>query len=215
MRLFLSSYRAGSYDDKLLEFLGNINKVAVITNAKDYKPSEERKIKVEENLDYFRSLGIEPTEIDLRPYFHKKDAEKMFDGFDFVWLAGGNAFLLRRALKYTGVDKFLITEVKKGSLIYGGESAGEILACPTLHGSEDDSGNEDDPNYIPRGYDEKVLWDGLGFINFVLVPHYKNPDIGESIEGYISYLKKHNITFETITDDEVFIVDGEKQEFLK
>jgi dipeptidase E len=215
MRLFLSSYRAGRHDDKLLKFLGSINKVAVITNAKDYKDPEERKIKVEENLDYFQSLGIRPTEIDLRPYFHKKGAEELFAGHDFVWLAGGNAFLLRRALKYSGIDKFLTRQVKKASLIYGGESAGAIMAAPTLRGSEDDSGHEDDPNYTPAEYKKEILWDGLDFIDFVLVPHYKNPDIGESIEGYICYLKKRSIPFEAITDEEAFIVDGGKREFLR
>src|SRR5581483_4246771 len=99
MKLFLSSYRAGSHNTEMLKFIGSINKVAFISNDKDYKNSEERAKSMKENIDFWRSIGIEPTEIDLRPYFHGDGAERLLDGHNFVWLAGGNAFLLRRALK--------------------------------------------------------------------------------------------------------------------
>lgn len=215
MKLFLSSYRAGDHVDRLKDFLGNTNQMATITNAKDYKSAAERQAKIEENFDYWLSVGLEPVEIDLRPYFHKPGAEELLDKYDFIWLAGGNAFLLRRALKYTGIDEYLKKRVREGSLIYGGESAGAILAAPTLLGSEDDSTNEDDPKYIPEGYDHQAYWDGLGFLDYVLVPHYKSPEIAESIEGYVSYLKKHRIPHKTIREEEALIVDGDRQEFLR
>ena len=215
MRLFLSSYRAGRHDQKLLELLGGINKVGYISNAKDYKPEEERTQKIKENFDYYRSIGIEPIEIDLRPFFGKPDAEKLLSDFKFVWLAGGNAFLLRRALKYTGLDEYLVDKVRAGSIIYGGESAGAIMAAPTLKGSEDDSGNEDDPRYIPKGYEEEIIWEGLGLIDYVAVPHYKTPGLVESIDGYVSYLEKHKIDFKTMTEDQAILIDGDKVEFLK
>lgn len=210
MRLFLSSYRAGGHNAELLDFLRGIEKVAFISNAKDYKTQAERNISMRENFDFWQSLRIEPSEVDLKPYFHKTGAEKLLDGFDFVWLAGGNAFLLRRALKYSGLDKYLIGRVRSGSLAYGGESAGAILAAPTLRGSEDEDtpDHEDDPNYVPKGYDRKVLWDGLGFLDFVPVPHYQSADVGESIVGYIKYLDEHKIPRKTIREDQVLIVDG-------
>lgn len=215
MRLFLSSYRAGRHDKELIKFLGDTKEIAVITNAKDYKTARERKLKVTENFDYWRSIGLAPTEIDLKPYFHKPGAERLLADFKFIWLAGGNVFLLRRALKYTGIDKLLINKVRGGSIIYGGESAGAIMAAQTLLGSEDDSTNEDDPHYIPDGYHEKVLWDGLGFLDYVLVPHYKSPDVGDSIDGYVEYLKKRKIPFKTIREEQAVIIDGGKEEFLK
>jgi dipeptidase E len=100
MHLFISSYRAGKHDKDLLKFLGKINKIAVITNAKDYKTPEDRRFKIEDNFNYYRSIGLEPTEIDLRPYFHKSGTEKILEKHNFIWLAGGNVFLLRRALSY-------------------------------------------------------------------------------------------------------------------
>ena len=217
MRLFLSSYRAGTHNQELLDFLGGIRKVAFISNAKDYKSKAERDISMRENFDFWESIGVIPTEIDLRPYFHKKGAEKLLDGFDFVWLAGGNTFLLRRSLKYSGVDQFLKEKVVANKIIYGGESAGAIMAAPTLRGSEDEAspGHEDDPNYAPSAYQKEALWDGLGLLDFVLVPHYKSPAIAESIEGYIKYLKKHQIPFKTIEEEQALVIQGSKQEVLK
>ncbi|HET9850138.1 MAG TPA: Type 1 glutamine amidotransferase-like domain-containing protein [Candidatus Saccharimonadales bacterium] len=214
MKLFLSSYRAGRHDKELLDFLGPIKKVAIITNAKDYKSQAERKIRVKENFDYWRSIGLMPTEIDLRPYFKKAGAEKLVHGHEFVWLAGGNAFLLRRALSYTGLDRFLIEKVRAGQIIYGGESAGAIMAGPTLHGSEDDSSNEDNPHFVPSPYEKRVLWDSLNFTDFVPVPHYKSAEIGDSIDGYVEYLRKRKIAYKTMTDDQAIVINVNKEEFL-
>lgn len=215
MKIFLSSYRAGDYSAELLELIGGIKKIAVVTNAKDYKSAAERATSVSDNFSYWRSLGLEPTEIDLRPYFHKTGANKLLETFNFIWLAGGNTFLLRRALKYSGIDNFLIKNVREGKTVYGGESAGAIMAGPSLHGSEDDSTNEDDPHFIPKGYDKEVLWDGLGFLDYVLVPHFESPDIGDSIDGYVKYLENKNIPFKTIREEQALIIDGDRTEILE
>jgi dipeptidase E len=213
MRLFLSSYRAGKHDDKLLEFLNGINDVGVITNAKDYKTPEGRAQRVGESFDFFKSLGVQPTEIDLRPYFHKDGADKLLDKHRFIWLAGGNVFLLRRALKYTGLDKSLRDKVTPDKIILGGESAGAIIVGPTLKYSEVDT-DEDSPNYIPAGYDKEAIWSGLNLVDFVPVPHYQTPDyIG--IDDYIKNLEKDNIPHKKMTDDQAIVIYGEKEEFLK
>jgi len=212
MRLFLSSYRAGRHDAELVKLVGKGNKVAVITNAKDYKSLKERTISVNENFDYWRSIGLEPTEVDLRPYFHKPGAEKLLKKYKFVWLAGGNVFLLRRALKYSGIDKFLGDAVRKNELILGGESAGAIIMGPTLKHSETEE-DEDSPFYVPEPYEKEVLWDGLDFIAYVPVPHYQSPGyIG--IDEYIANLRKDKIPYKTMTDAQAIIINGFKEEFL-
>lgn len=213
MKLFLSSYRAGTHHKDLLDFLGGIRKIAIITNAKDYKTPEDRKLKIEENFDYWRSIGLEPTEIDLRPYFHKPGVEKLLADHEFIWLAGGNVFLLRRALSYSGLDKLLCDKVAKKGIILGGESAGAIIMGPTLKYSETEE-DEDSPYYVPAPYEKQVIWEGLGLINYVPVPHYKTPDyIG--IDQYIERLEKEAILHKKMTDDQVIIIDGSKEEFLK
>lgn len=213
MRLFISSYRAGDHDKELLELVGKIDKIAVITNAKDYKTIEDRLIKIEDNFNYFRSLGLEPSEIDLRPYFHKSGAVELVAKHKFIWLAGGNVFLLRRALRYSGVDKYLNDAVRKNEIILGGESAGAIIMGPTLKYSEMDS-DEDSPNYITDGYTQDILWDGLGFVGYVPVPHYKTPDYGNEIDKYIESLEQNKIAYKTMTDNQAILINKQVEVLL-
>ncbi|MBX4188524.1 Type 1 glutamine amidotransferase-like domain-containing protein [Candidatus Saccharibacteria bacterium] len=212
MRLFLSSYRAGKHDKDLRSFLGKIDKVAVITNAKDYKTAEERNISVVESLSYWNSMDLKPTEIDLRTYFHRPGAEKLLSKYNFIWLAGGNVFLLRRALKYSGIDKYLGNAVRKNEVILGGESAGAIILGPTLKYSETDE-DEDSPSYVPVPYEKEGIWSGLDLIAYVPVPHYKTSGyIG--IDKYIQKLEAEGIPFKKMTDDQAIIINGFNEEFL-
>jgi dipeptidase E len=213
MRLFLSSYRAGRHDKDLQKFVGKIDKVAVITNAKDYKSPGEKRISLDDNFSWWSSIGLEPTEIDLRPYFHKDGAEKLLEKQPFVWLAGGNVFLLRRALRYSGIDKFLGDAVLKNEIVLGGESAGAIIMGPTLKYSETEE-DEDSPNYVPKPYEKEVIWEGLDLISYVPVPHYKTLGyIG--INEYIANLEKEKIPHKKMTDDQAIIIRGLKEEFLE
>lgn len=214
MRLFLSSYRAGKHEKELREFLGKIDKIAIITNAKDYKTPEARRTKLEDNFNYWRSIGFEPTEIDLRPYFHKPGAETLLKKHNFIWLAGGNAFLLRRAMSYTGLDKYFYDAVRKNEIILGGESAGAIIMGPTLKYSEVENDLEDSQHYAPQPYSKEVIWEGLELIDYVPVPHYQSPGyIG--IDEYIKKLEKDKIPYKKMTDNQAIIISGGKEEFLE
>jgi dipeptidase E len=215
MRLFLSSYRAGKYPDKLVGLLGKGSRVAVVTNAKDYKSSKERKIKVKEAIDFFSDLGLKPVELDLRKYFTSQvNWEQRLSKYTAVWLAGGNVFLLRRALKYTNFDLFLGNKVRRNEVILGGESAGAMVIGPTLMFSEM---NEDDhnPNYIAEGYQEDIIWEGLDLINYVPVPHYIDPDYGSEIDKYIKRLDQNSIPHKEMTNDQAIIINGYNEEFLR
>lgn len=212
MRLFLSSYRAGKHEEELREFVGKIDRIAIITNAKDYKNPKDRELKINENFDWWRSVGLEPTEIDLRPYFHKVGGEELFKKHNFIWLAGGNVFLLRRALKYSGIDKYLGDAVRKNEVILGGESAGAIIMGPTLKYSETEE-DEDSPNYTPEPYEKEAIWEGLGLVGYVPVPHYKTPGyIG--IDEYLESLEKEKIPHKKMTDDQAIIINGFTEKFL-
>ena len=208
MHLFLSSYRAGQYPDRLKEFFSD-PQIAVLTNAKDYKTSRERKESVDEVLDFFRDLKFQAVEIDLRPYFGKPQmAIKELSKYKSFWVAGGNTFVLRKALKYSGVDNWLLNKVHQDELRYGGESAGAVLATPTFTGVQ----FGDDPDIIPKGYGSETLWKGLGFVPYHIVPHYKSEWLGA--EDMIKALRHKELAYRTLTDDQVIIVDGDKEEIL-
>lgn len=214
MRLFLSSYRAGKHPDRLVELFGAGSQVGVITNAKDYKSFGERKASVNELLNYLSALAMKPVEIDLRDYFQiSNSVSEVLSKNKTIWLAGGNAFLLRRALRQSGIEPILGDAVRKNQIVLGGESAGAIIMGPTLKHSELDT-DEDSPNYIPEGYDKEVIWEGLDFITYVPVPHYQTSDyIG--IYEYVSKLDKEGIPYKTMTDDQAILINGDKEEFLE
>lgn len=221
MRLFLSSYRAGKYPDKLIKLVGKGSRVAVVSNAKDYKDSKERGIKVKEVLDFLSGLQLKPTEIDLRKYFTSQvNWEKELKKYPAIWLAGGNVFLLRRALKYTGLDIFLGNKVRRNEVILGGESAGAIIMGPTLKYSEMESTDEHDSHedsavYVADGYKPEIVWKGLGLVNYVPVPHYKSGDYTTEIDKYIARLDIARLPHREITDEQAIVINGDKEEFLE
>jgi len=214
MRLFLSSYRAGNHAAELVKLFGKGIKVAVVTNAKDYKSPAERDVKTKELLDYLSGLGFKPSEVDLRRYFDNRSGlENAVAHFPAVWLAGGNVFLLRRALNYSGLDRYLDDFVRKNEVILAGESAGAIIVGPTLRFSEMGP-DEDNPDFIPKGYDKEVIWEGLEFINYVPVPHFQDPDYGDEIDAYIGRLDKHAIPHKEMTNSQAIIINRFDEEFL-
>lgn len=190
--------------------------VAVVTNAKDYKTPSERTIKVKEVLDFFSDLGVKPVELDLRKYFTSQvNLENEIKKYQAIWMAGGNVFLLRRALKQTGLDRILGDQVRKNEIVYGGDSAGAMIAGPTLKGTWNESEDEDNPNFIAEGYNKKVIWEGLNFINYVPVPHYQSVDYGDFMDEYVKYLEQQGWPYKTMREEQAIVINDDQEEFLE
>jgi dipeptidase E len=209
MRLFLSSYRAGRYESQLVRLLGEGARLAVITNAKDDKADEERLESVRDVLMFLEGLGFIATELDLRTYFKVSPSWPAYFGdYEAVWLAGGNTFVLRRALDAAGLTAPLTELVRQGRLGYGGESAGAIMATPSLTGVQ----YGDDPDILPVGYTAPTPWAGLGIIDTHLVPHFSSNWDGAA--EMVVALEAEGKPYRTMTDEQAFIIDGERQELL-
>jgi dipeptidase E len=209
VRLFLSSYRTGEYNDQFLELLGDQTHIAIITNAKDYKNEIERATSVKEVQNFFEEMGLTTSEIDLRNYFDDTSGlEELLSKQSCVWVAGGNTFVLRRAMYYSGCDQLLTQLVHDEAVIYAGESAGAILATPGLTGSE----FADDPSIVPEGYDEEEIWEGLGLVEYYVVPHYESGD--EGIERMVDILEEQSLPFRTLNNNQAILIDGDQEEFL-
>lgn len=211
MRLFLSSYRAQGHESELAELFGKKTNVAVINNSKDGKSFQEREQKAGEVLEFLKNAGLNPAEIDLRNFFkNNKGLETVLAKYSAIWVAGGNTFVLRRAMKYSGCDKLLYDIVRKNQIAYGGDSAGAILATPSLHGSE----YGDEPNLIPDGYKKEIIWDGLDFVSYHIVPHYKSDWWGTESEKMIDHLRKNKLVYRTLMDGQALVINGDKEELL-
>ena len=174
MRLYLSSYRMGDRAGALLALLGSGKRAAIVANALDNISPSARKIYREEVYDpraELGSLGIAAEELDLRQYFGREPAlADTLSNFDLVWVLGGNAFVLRRAMRQSGFDTVIGGMLDRDAIVYGGFSAGAVVAGPSLRGFE----IMDDPLEFPAGYAPTPVWEGLGLVDFSIVPHHRS-----------------------------------------
>ena len=206
MRLYLSSYRIGDRAGSLLALLGSGKKAAIISNALDSISATARSIYRDEVYDphmELGSLGLETEELDLRRYFGQPEAlEAKLGEFDLVWVMGGNAFVLRRAMKQSGFDDVITGMLERDEIVYGGFSAGAVVAAPTLRGLE----LIDDPAEVPAGYDPEAVWDGLGLIDYAIVPHFRSPHPeSAAAERAVRHMMSRGMRYRALRDGEVIV----------
>jgi len=208
MKFYLSSFRTGNETDRLKELTSTGNKkVAFITNAMDDLDDLEFRKKIEGNdKSDLEELGLQVQHVDLREYFAKKnELEKVINECDVIWCTGGNAFVLIQALKLSGLDliikDYYVNNVNK---VYGGFSAGTYILGPTLDGMH----LVDEPENKPYGKQYETEWNGLGILDYVIVPHYKS-DHFESMatDDSIQYLIEKKTLFRALRDGEVIIIE--------
>lgn len=211
MKLFLSSQGFGNHLYKLTQMMSHDRRVLFINNAKDSGTPEDRMAHTLEKQKEFEDAGFEFYELDLRNYFGSPDTLKpLVDAAPFIWVSGGNTFVLRRAFAYSGLDTLLQNALKTTDMVYGGSSAGSIVMTKTLHGTE----HGDDPYVVPDGYKEEIIWDGLGLVYPQLVPHYQSEWFGDEAQAMVDYFEQTGLKYETLRDGEVYLVDGEIEEKL-
>ncbi|MBU1085497.1 Type 1 glutamine amidotransferase-like domain-containing protein, partial [Patescibacteria group bacterium] len=193
--------------NKLKGLVPNNNKTVYISNALDFSDDLERRKESEEfDINQLREVGLEVETLDLRDYFSqpnklKKDILK----YGVIWVRGGNVFVLRQAMKLSGFDNLLKdTLEKRKNLLYGGYSAGICVLAPNLKGLE----LVDDMNQKPYKGQSDLIWEGLGIINYVIIPHYKSdhPE-SEAVNKVVKYFEKCKIPFKALRDGEVIIIE--------
>lgn len=213
MRLYLSSAGIGNHLTTLVEMTDDRRKMLYVNNAKDFLSEAERDEHTAEKKQEFESYGFEFYELDLREYFDLKKRKilaEILKEADLLWLGGGNTFLLRRAMFYSGLDVMATELLRQDAFVYGGSSAGAIVATKTLHGTE----YGDDPYQLAEGYNEEIIWDGLGLIYLQLVPHFNSDWFADEAQAMIDALETIGLKYETLEDGQVYIVDGEYEEKL-
>lgn len=207
MRLYLSSFRMGDPFDRLIAALPAGARVAVISNAVDFIPAEDRLAyarNVFDPVEHFRRRGMAASDLDLRAFF--ADPESLVGALKdvkLVWANGGNAFLLRRAMMQSGLDTLLRDRVPAGTLIYGGWSAGAVVAGSSLLGLD----LMDDPELVVEGYAARPVWEGLGLVDFTIVPHFESPHPeAEAAARVVAWLEERGLPFRALRDGEALVV---------
>lgn len=209
MNLYLSSYMIGNHADRLLAMAGGRGaRMAVVTNALDHISLEEQLAFHRSTFDpesYFADYGFDPYLLDLRRFFGRTDAlRRALLRHKVIWALGGNAFLLRRAMRESGFDE-IVRDVLDDGVIYAGWSAGACVAGDSLRAV----GLMDEPEVTAPGYaDGDVVWEGLGFVPFTILPHHESDhsEAGSAARA-AAWARDRRIEHRALRDGEVLLVD--------
>lgn len=202
MILYLSSQKFGDNYSFLKEWISkNSNKILLIANALDYKDKCILSSIVEEDKQILSHIGFDVTIVDLKDYFEKhEELKKICRKFNNICVIGGNVFILREAMKYSGFDKYLKEISKKDNYLYIGYSAGGCVLSQNL----DIYKKVDEPvDFYNKG---KIIYDGIELIDYQFIPHYKsNYYKAYLIDKIVDTCKKENIKYKALKDGEFVI----------
>ena len=205
MKLYLSSYRIPDVDrlaqlvDKPVDEIS----IAFIPNAKDYYAPRAKAYKINDILAYHRDKGLAHTDVvDLINHRNPMLLKQELAGYDVMWASGGNTFCLRQEMRRSGLENF-IAELLGEGLVYAGDSAGAVAAGTSLRGIESVD--------IPE-FSEEVIYDGLGLIDAVLLPHAGNEYFEEANQQTCDQHPGQDII--ELSDAQALIINGDQREII-
>lgn len=128
----------------------------------------------------------------------KEQVKQMLDNTDFVFVSGGNTFFLLQEMRKSGFADLIKSYVDKG-LIYGGSSAGSVVAGPDISLVQE----LDDPSLAPELKDQK----GLGLVDVVVFPHWGSEHFQNRYEKVMKSGYKKGLKIVLLTDDQYLLVN--------
>ncbi|QQS21632.1 Type 1 glutamine amidotransferase-like domain-containing protein [Candidatus Saccharibacteria bacterium] len=173
-------------------------KIALIENGADTYP-ENRREWVERARSMLEAVTRNISRIDLRTYVGRSnELLTKLRQFDMIWVGGGNVFYLRWLSEEVGLKEIINTLLNEG-IVYGGDSAGAILVCPTIG----EFASADDPEKAPKRFN-----DGLHIVDFIVVPHADHKKYRPLMMHIHQLLLKKHYQIVILRDDQAVIVKG-------
>lgn len=205
MRLYLSSYGIPNLTE-LENLVGkelSAMQVGYILNAMDDKNPADYQAKYDEWHSYWGERGAVLTDVDLLK-LQGDDLGNYLSSFDLLWAKGGNTYYLRYAMRVSGFDR-AIRQALQAGVTFGGDSAGAVVAGPTLKYLE----TADDPAGLTE-----VVYDGLGLVPFVVMPHWDNADFHAEVAEAARQLKRDGFEVRPLKDSEAIIINGDTEQLV-
>ena len=165
--------------------------------------AEEIEGMIEDETNTLESLGLTVDVLDVSAASYDSIVSTLTKN-DVIFVGGGNTFYLLQELRRSGADKILVQEVNKGKL-YIGESAGAVITCPDIGYCA----GMDNPEKAP----ELTDYTGLGLVDFYIVPHIGNAEMGEAAEKAVAEYNSR-LDLEVITDKQVIQVEDERHRII-
>jgi dipeptidase E len=141
----------------------------------------------------------------LREYFGKIDElRKKTSELGALFVRGGNTFVLRQAMRISGFDTIFKELLKRDDFVYAGYSAGICV----LSGDIKVLQTVDDPNDKPYRELQDTIWEGLGHLDYIIIPRYKSyhPE-SALVDRLVEQCQKKGIPFKTLRDGEVILIE--------
>ena len=165
---------------------------------------EEYRDYVDEAKEAFAKMGFEVQILDVSKA-SEAEAKAKIGAARVLYVSGGNTFYLLRELKKKGLAGLIADRVRSGELVYVGESAGAMIAAPSVEYAsvmDDASGSE-----------LVSAQTGLDLVKFYPVVHYgEEPFVQSTAEILKIYGSKLNLA--PINNAEAIAVHGDKFEIL-
>ncbi|HTY82468.1 MAG TPA: Type 1 glutamine amidotransferase-like domain-containing protein [Dehalococcoidales bacterium] len=207
MKFYLSSFKLGNNPKELARMMAPGKEIGYIPNACDYSNVDPDRTKEGTNNDIagLSNLGLSVQLLDLREYFGKKKKLKnKIAGLSAVFLRGGNTFILRQAMRASGFDEIFKELLKRKDFVYAGYSAGIAVLAHDLNAVQ----LVDNPMDKPYKEIRETIWEGLGYLDYLILPHYKsNHPESPAIDKMVEHCLTNSITFRTLKDGEVIIIE--------
>lgn len=129
------------------------------------------------------------------------DVKEKLESVDTILLSGGNTFYLMNKIRQVGIANYL-KELGKNKIIIG-SSAGSVVFCTNLEPIK----FFDNPDEF-SGADSKDK-DGIGLLDFLLIPHINSSHGGQALHDLISFNSiNYNQQLLLISDDNYLIYDN-------
>lgn len=205
MKLYLSSKSIPSPND-LAALIGkpiDAVSVALIPNSKDFLAGRARNYLVNDFAAYMKQLGLNVEVVDLRDYSDDDTLKQKLARYDLIWAMGGNTFNLRYEMRRSGFERVIRELLDKG-IVYGGDSAGALVAGISIAGIE----SADRPQFA-----EEIITEGLNLVPFFLLPHVDSLGFAHVIPIFKG-MHQGSGTIIELNDSQVFIVDGDSHQII-
>jgi dipeptidase E len=204
MRLYLSSFKVGEQSQLLASMLGD-GQLGYVANALDHVTDQAwLENWINSDIEQLAALGLGTRHLDLRDFFASdREIGLAISEFSGIWISGGNVFVLRQAMKLSGLDAWLLGDRVPEGFVYGGYSAACCVLAPSLKAYA----IVDDPTVHPYAQSAETVWDGLGILDFAFMPHFESQHSeSKLIDQEIAFCEEHAIAYRTFRDGEVLIL---------
>lgn len=208
MRLILfSDAIQDKHKDKLLTFINqDLKNIKAVFLTTPYNYKKKKSDWFYQHIKSWKRIFPKIELFDLESTYNNNpnfNFKRYWSDIDFVFVSGGNTFLLSYWMDRTGSRKILRDLILEDRIIYSGSSAGAIYPYKDLRYYD----LADDPSVAPSRVDK-----GLGIIEFALIPHWGRDEYDQVLKEINSLLKKEGVKTFPLTDDEALFINNKQIE---